>query len=79
MDLKSSIEQFFNDAREIAKVVAPAMAFIGIIGLGCIYMGSSLPIISSFKRNNPDALNTVTLGLVILIAAGSLTSLVVFS
>ncbi len=79
MNLKTAIEQFFTDTKDVFKVIAPAMAFIGIIGLGILYVGAPLPVVSKFKRDNPDAFTSVTLGMVFLLAAGTLSSLIVFS
>jgi hypothetical protein len=79
MDLKTQIEQFFTDAKSIMQVVAPVVAFLGFVGVGVMYMGSSWPLISKFKRDNPDMASTVILGLIFTIAASSLAALVSFS
>jgi hypothetical protein len=79
MDLKTQIEQFFTDAKSIMQVVAPVVAFLGFVGVGVMYMGSSWPLISKFKRDNPDMASTVILGLLFTIAASSLAALVSFS
>ncbi len=79
MDLKTQIEQFFTDAKSIMQVVAPVVAFLGFVGLGVMYMGASWPIISKFKRDNPDMASTVILGLIFCIAASTLATLISFS
>jgi hypothetical protein len=79
MDLKSQIEQFFNDIKDVLKIIAPLMAFIGIVGAGIIYLGSSWPIVSKLKRENPDLMNNLFIGMGVLLAAGTLSSLIVFS
>ena len=79
MDLKTQIQQFFTDAKDVLRLITPMIAFIGIVGLGVMYLGSSWPIIGSFRRNNPDMANNVALGLAFCIAAGTLSSLIVFS
>lgn len=76
MTIKDAVEQFFTDASDIAKFVAPMMAFLGIVGLGIMYMGSSLPLIGDWKKDNPKAVNTVVFGLIFMIFAGSVGSLV---
>lgn len=79
MDLKSQIETFFNDVKSVLQLVAPIIAFIGIVGAGCIYMGSSWPIIGKLKRENPDLMNNMFIGMGVLLAAGTLSSLIAFS
>ncbi len=79
MDLKAQIEQFFTDLKGVLQIITPVIAFIGVVGLGIMYLGSGWPIISKFRRDNPDMANNVALGLVFCIAAGTLSSLIVFS
>ena len=50
MDLKTQITTFFNDVKDIAKIVAPVMAFVGIIGAGV----SPVPAGES-DRNRPES------------------------
>ncbi|HPV05882.1 MAG TPA: hypothetical protein PLD57_02355 [Aggregatilineales bacterium] len=54
-------------------------AFLGMIGLGVMYMGSSWPIISQWKQDNPRAANQVVVGLLFVIAASTVASLISFS
>lgn len=79
MSLQQSIEQWFSDARSIAQLIAPIAAFLGFIGLGVMYMGSSWPIISQWKQDNPRAANQVVVGLLFVIAASSVASMISFS
>jgi hypothetical protein len=79
MDLKAQIEQFFTDVKDIAKILAPIAAFVGIVGAGIIYTGAGLPVISTLKRNNPDLMNNILIGMAVLIAAGTISSLIVYS
>ncbi len=79
MDLKTQITQFFSDIKDVLKIVAPLMAFIGIVGAGVIYLGSSWPIVGKLKRDNPDLMNNMFIGMGVLLAAGTLSSLIVFS
>ena len=79
MDLKTQITTFFNDVKDIAKIVAPVMAFVGIIGAGVIYTGAALPIIGNWKRNNPDLMNTIFVGMIVLIAAGTISGLIAYT
>ena len=79
MDLKQAITQIFTDAKDIAQVLAPIAAVLGFLGLGIMYMGSSWPIVGDWKRDNPKAANQVVMGLLFVIAASSITSIISFS
>lgn len=79
MSLKDAIQQLFNDAKDIAQLIAPIAAVLGFLGLGIMYMGSSWPLIGDWKRDNPKAANQVVMGLLFVIAAGSITTIISFS
>ena len=79
MDLKGAITKLFSDAKDIAQVVAPIAAVLGFLGLGVMYMGSSWPIVGDWKRDNPKAAKQVIMGLLFVIAASSITSIISFS
>ncbi len=79
MNLKDAITQLFTDAKDIAQVVAPIAAVLGFLGLGIMYMGSSWPIVGDWKRDNPKAANQVVLGLLFVVAASSVTTIISFS
>ena len=79
MDLKQQLEQFFNDIKDVLKTVAPICAFIGLVGAGIIYLGSSWPVIGRMKRENPDLMNNMFIGMAVLLAAGTISSLIVFA
>jgi phage-related minor tail protein len=79
LSLKDAIQQLFNDAKDIAQLIAPIAAVLGFLGLGIMYMGSSWPLIGDWKRDNPKAANQVVLGLLFVIAAGSITTIISFS
>lgn len=79
MSLSQTIEQWFSEAQSVAQLVAPMAAFLGMIGLGVMYMGSSWPIISQWKQDNPRAANQVVVGLLFVIAASTVASLISFS
>ncbi|MBZ0280777.1 MAG: hypothetical protein K8L97_08540 [Anaerolineae bacterium] len=78
MDLAQAIEQLFNDVQAVAQVIAPLAAVIGFLGLGIMYMGSSWPFIADWKRDNPKAANQVVIGLLFVIFASSVTTLITF-
>jgi hypothetical protein len=44
-----------------------------------MYMGSSWPIIGQWKQDNPRAANQVVMGLLFVIAASTVASLISFS
>jgi len=79
VSLSQTIEQWFAEAQSVAQLVAPMAAFLGMIGLGVMYMGSSWPIISQWKQDNPRAANQVVVGLLFVIAASTVASLISFS
>lgn len=79
MDLASAIEQVLGDIQGAAQTVAPLVAVIGFIGLGIMYMGSSWPIIGDWKKDNPKAANQVVVGLLFVIFASSVTTLISFA
>ncbi len=79
MNLKDAITQLFTDAKDIAQVVAPIAAVLGFLGLGIMYRGSSWPIVGDWKRDNPKAANQVVLGLLFVVAASSVTTIISFS
>ncbi len=79
MNLKDAITKLFTDAKDIAQVIAPIAAVLGFLGLGVMYMGSSWPIVGDWKRDNPKAANQVVLGLLFVVAASSVTTIISFS
>ena len=79
MSLSQTIEQWFSEAQAVAQLVAPMAAFLGFIGLGIMYMGSSFPIIGQWKQDNPRAANQVVVGLLFVIAASTVASLISFT
>ena len=79
MNLADAIQQLFNDVRDVAQVIAPIAAVIGFLGLGLMYMGSSWPIIGDWKKDNPKAANQVIVGLLFVIFASSVTTLITFT
>jgi phage-related minor tail protein len=79
MDLSTAIQDLFGDIRTVAQLIAPIAAVIGFIGLGIMYIGSSWPIISDWKRDNPKAANQVVVGLLFIVFASSVTALITFA
>lgn len=70
MDLTGSIETFFTDFEALLMLVSGSLAVIGLIGLATMYLGSSLPVIADWKRDNPKAFTQVTIGLLLLLFVG---------
>ncbi len=79
MNLSEFVQQLFTDIRDVAQIIAPLAAVIGFLGLGLLYMGSSWPIIGDWKRDNPKAANQVVIGLLFVIFASSVTTLISFA
>jgi phage-related minor tail protein len=78
LNLADFVQQLFTDIRDTAQIIAPIAAVIGFLGLGLLYMGSSWPIIGDWKRDNPKAANQVVIGLLFVIFASSVTTLITF-
>ncbi len=78
MNLSDAVQQLFTDIQEVAQLIAPIAAVIGFLGLGIMYMGSSWPLISDWKRDNPKAANQVVVGLLFVVFASSVTTLISF-
>jgi hypothetical protein len=79
LSLRDAINQLLTDAKDIAQLVAPIAAVLGFLGLGVMYLGSSWPIIGDWRRDNPKAANQVVMGLLFIIAASSVTTIISFS
>jgi hypothetical protein len=79
VSLSQTIEQWFQEAQTVAQLVAPMAALLGFVGFGLMYMGSSWPIIGAWKQDNPRAANQVVVGLLFVIAASTVASLISFS
>ena len=77
--ISQTIEQWFAEAQTVAQLVAPMAAFLGFIGVGLMYMGSSWPIIGQWKQDNPRAANQVVIGLLFVVAASTLASFISFT
>jgi hypothetical protein len=79
-DPGAEIEQFFTDVEGIMLAVATSAAVIGFIGLAIMYLGSSFPLIATWKAENPKASSQVVIGLLLLIfiGGGSLTAFLSF-
>jgi hypothetical protein len=67
----SAIQDFISQLESLLLAISGSVAVIGILGLGMMYVGSSLPLISEWKQNNPKAFRDVTWGLIFLIFASS--------
>jgi hypothetical protein len=64
-----AIQDFIQDLETMMLAIAGSFAVIGVLGLGLMYVGSSLPLISQWKQDHPKAFNDVTLGLIFLVVA----------
>ncbi len=79
MTIAEFIQQLFGDVQGIVQVIAPIAAVIGFVGLGIMYMGSSWPLLGDWKKDNPKAASQVVIGLLFVIFAASVTTLVAFA
>jgi hypothetical protein len=78
-EISTAIEGFFTEIQALMQVIAPIVAFLGVVGLGIMYLGSSLPILGEWKRQNPQAASSVVMGLIFVLLASSVASLISFS
>jgi len=79
-DPGAEIEQFFTDVEGIMLAVATSAAVIGFIGLAIMYLGSSVPLIATWKAENPKASSQVVIWLLLLVfvGGGTLTAFLSF-
>lgn len=63
------IQSFIQDVETTLLAVSGSFAVIGLLGLGFMYLGSSLPIISTWKQDHPKAFNDVAMGLFFVVIA----------
>jgi len=77
--VSTAVEGFFTDLKALLQIVAPIFAFLGVIGLGLMYMGASFPVVGDWKKNNPQAASSVVMGLVFVLLASSVASLISFT
>lgn len=69
-----AITTFIENMENVLRGIAISVAIIGILGLGMMYMGSSLPLISEWKQSNPKAFRDVSFGLFFLIIGSAGTT-----
>ena len=79
MTIAEFIQQLFGDVQGIVQVIAPIAAVIGFVGLGIMYMGSSWPLLGDWKKDNPKAASQLVIGLLFVIFAASVTTLIAFT
>jgi len=77
-DLKGRIQSFMDDAKSVAQIIAPVIAFIGLVALGVVYTGAGIPGVNQWKQQNPNLASSAMLGIGVLIAASSIISLISF-
>ena len=78
-NVSTAVEGFFTDLKALLQIIAPIFAFLGVVGIGLMYMGSSMPVISDWKKNNPQAASSVVMGLIFVLLASSVASLISFT
>ncbi len=64
-----AIQSFIQEVESTLIAISGSFAVIGVLGLGFMYLGSSLPLISQWKQDHPKAFHDVTMGLVFLVMA----------
>lgn len=73
-----AILQFAQDLENLLIALGASVVVISVLLLGFMYMGSSWPLISDWKQNNPKAFTNVTIGLIFFIlgSGGGILALV---
>ena len=66
-----AIATFVEDFQNLLLAISGSVAVIGVLGLGMMYLGSSIPLVSEWREHNPKAFRDVTWGLIFLIFASS--------
>jgi hypothetical protein len=66
-----AIADFVTEVETTLLTISGSFAVIGVLGLGMMYLGSSIPLISEWKQQNPKAFRDVTWGLIFLIFAST--------
>lgn len=76
----TSATSFFSDLEAFLISIAAIAAVIGFLGLAIMYLGSSFPLVSDWKQENPKAARNVVMGLIILlfVGGGGLTGMLSF-
>jgi hypothetical protein len=69
LDLLKQLQTGIESAQSVLAAIAASFAVVAFICLGIMYMGSSIPIVSDWKQNNPKAFTNVTIGLILTIIA----------
>ena len=77
--LQQAVQNFFGDFKSTMQFIAPIAVVIGCIGIGLMYVLSPLPVVSQWKQQNPTAFSALFIGIGILIAAGTVASLISFT
>ncbi len=71
------LKTWVDDFKALLLSISGAMAVIGLLGLGMMYVSSSIPLLREWKESHPKAFNDVVIGLIILtlVASGAVASL----
>ncbi len=62
-----AIRSFIQEIQATLLDVSGSVALIGLLGLAFMYLGSSVPFLSTWKQDHPKAFDDVAVGLFILI------------
>jgi hypothetical protein len=65
------IQNAVEDLKALLLSISAAMAVIGLLGLGLMYVSSSIPLLREWKESHPKAMRDVAIGLIILVLVSS--------
>ncbi len=77
--LMDAIKQFFNDAKSTFSYIGPIAIFLGCVGVGIMFALGAFPVTAQWKAQNPTAISGLFIGIAIMLAAGTLASLIAFT
>jgi hypothetical protein len=70
----NTVNNFLTGVVQLLNMVAPFVLLLAFFGLAVMYLGSSIPVIGDWKKDNPRAASGVFIGLIfLLVASGAAT------
>jgi len=74
--LGTSITTILTELLTTLKGIAPIVAGMGLVMIGILYMGSSIPVIAGFKDSKPQAFSNMIVGIGIVFAASTIITII---
>ena len=77
--VQQAVQNFFTDFKTTMQFIAPLAVVCGCIAAGMMYVLSPIPVVAQWKQQNPTVFSALFIGIIILIAASTLASLIAFT